>query len=170
MVEENYLNPSSNWYSLKRRETLFSAMSAGFFFILVGAIFVYTSSIDNVNLFDKIVVFFRDFEIVKVPNTEVIFLPGPHSPSSHLAVYSAAAKFSIIWGLYQIAVLALRLVVHSPIGKKAETASNIVYWLGASYLINVSLIETSLWFAFWAQVIMLVGVSLIVRAIILLFR
>jgi len=154
------LNESSK-YSLKYREGLFSAISAGFFFVLVGAIFVTTP-----NLFDKILKFF-DFDITSVPNTENLLLPAPKSPSAHLDVYSAVTKFSLVWGFYQIVILALRFVARSPLSKKAETASNLVFWFGASYLISTFLIETTKWFAFWAAIIMLIGVSLIVRATIL---
>jgi len=158
------LNESSK-YSLKYREGLFSAISAGFFFVLVGAIFVTTP-----NLFDKILKFF-DFDITSVPNTENLLLPAPKSPSAHLDVYSAVTKFSLVWGFYQIVILALRFVARSPLSKKAETASNLVFWLGASYLISTLLIETTArareWFAFWATIIVLIGVSLIVRATIL---
>lgn len=156
------MNESSKFSSSKYREGLFSAISAGFFFILVGAIFVTAP-----NLFDNIIAFFRDFDIVSVPHTENLLLPAPVSPSAHLDVYSAVTKFSLIWGLYQIAVLALRFIAHSPLSKKAETASNLVFWLGASHLINTFLIETTKWFVFWATIIMLVGVSLIARAVIL---
>ncbi len=88
-------------------------------------------------------------------------------------LYSAVTQFSLIWGLFQIVILALRIVVDSPFSKKAETASNLVFWLGASYLISTLLNETTTvetWFVFWAEVIMLIGVSLIVRAIILAVR
>jgi hypothetical protein len=156
------LSESYKFSSSKYREGLFSAISAGFFFILVGAIFVTAP-----NLFDSIIAFFRDFDIVSVPYTENLLLPAPVSPSAHSDVYSAVTKFGLIWGLYQITILALRFIAHSPLSKKAETASNLVFWLGASYLINTFLIETTTWFAFWATIIMLAGVSLIVRAVIL---
>jgi hypothetical protein len=156
------LNESFEFSSSKYREGLFSAISAGFFFILVGAIFVTTP-----NLFDNIIAFFRDFDTVSVPHTENLLLPAPVSPSAHSDVYSAVTKFSLIWGLYQIAILALRFIARSPLNKKAETASNLIFWLGASYLINTFLIETTTWFVFWATIIMLVGVSLIARATIL---
>ena len=156
------MNESSKFSSSKYREDLLSAISAGFFFILVGAIFVTTP-----NLFDATIAFFRDFDNVRVPHTKNLLLPAPVSPSAHSDLYSAVTKFSLIWGLYQIAILALRFIAHSPLSKKAETASNIVFWLGASYLINTFLIETTTWFAFWATIIMLVGVSLIGRAVIL---
>jgi len=156
------LSESSEFSSFKYREGLFSAISAGFFLILVGAIFVTAP-----NLLDNIIAFFRDFDTVSVPHTENLLLPAPVSPSVHSDVYSAVTKFSLIWGLYQIAILALRFIAHSPLSKKAEPASNLVFWLGASYLINTFLIETTTWFVFWATIIMLVGVSLIGRAVIL---
>lgn len=151
----------------RRGEGLFSAVSAGFFFILVGAIFVTTP-----NLFDKIIAFFRNLDIVGVPNM-VILLPAPVSPRNHVVVYSAVTQFSFVWGLYQIFVLALRFVARSSLDKKAETASNIVFWVGVSYLIPIFLNETATrttWFAFWAGFLMLTGVTLIVRAIVLAIR
>jgi len=153
--------------SPKYNEGLFSAISAGVFFILVGAIFVVTH-----NLFGKILAFFGDFDIVRVPNTK-IFLPAPASPRAHSVVYSAVAQFSFVWGLFQIVILALRFFARSPLSKKAETVSNVVFWLGTSFLTRTFLNETTTattWFVFWAGVIMLIGVSLIIRAVILAVR
>ncbi len=151
----------------RRGEGLFSAVSAGFFFILVGVLFVTTP-----NLFDRIIAFFRNLDIVGVPNM-VILLPAPVSPRNHVVVYSAVTQFSLVWGLYQIFVLALRFVARSSLDKKAETASNIVFWLGVSYLIPIFLNETTTrttWFAFWAALLMLIGLTLIVRAIVIATR
>jgi len=163
------LNKSSK-RSLKYGEGIFSVISLGFFFIVVGAIFVYTIFVQEIDLFGDIIAFFDDFDIVKVPNTEALILPAPKSPSIHLSVYSAALQFSLIWGLYQIAVLALRFVARSPVKKKAETASNTFSWLATSYVISTFLNEsttTTKWFEFWAITILLIGVSLIIRAAIL---
>jgi hypothetical protein len=163
----NGLNESSKDFPRKYRESIFSAISAGFFFILVGANFVTTP-----NLFDKILAFFSDFVLVGVPNLGFSF-PAPASPWTHSVLYSAVTQFSVIWGLFQIVILVLRFVVDSPFSKKAETASNLVFWLGASYLISTSLNEMTTvetWFVFWAEIIMLIGVSLIIRAIILAVR
>ena len=146
------------------KEGLLSALSAGFFFVLVGAIFVTTP-----NLFDKIFTFFRGFDIVRVPNTS-IRLPAPASPWVHSGVYSALALSGFVWSLFQIVVLVLRFVVYSPLSKKAETAGNLVFWLGANFLVRSFLNETTTprtWFVFWTAIIMLLGVSIIVRAIIL---
>jgi len=163
--------------SPKHRETIFSAASAGFFFIVIGAIFAYSSFIENVNLFDRIVDFLRprNWEIVEVPNIRFVLLPMPMSPGAiQRDVYSAVARFGFIWSFCQAVILVLRLFAGSPISKKAETVSNAVFWVGTGYLtynlIESTRIESTIWFAFGAQMIMLLGFSLIVRAIILAFR
>ncbi|MBS7610166.1 hypothetical protein KEJ36_03605 [Candidatus Bathyarchaeota archaeon] len=121
------------------------------------------------NLIDGIIEFFMDFKITKVPNMNV-FLLAPVHPNRHLKVYSASEFFSFALGLFQIAILTLRFALHSPLGKKAETLSNLVFWLGTGFLIHNLLNEFAtlvIWFAFWAAMIMLIGASLVVRAFIL---
>ncbi len=148
-------------------EGIFSAISAGVFFISVGAIFVITPS-----LFNEILAFFGDFDIVHVPNT-VLSLPAPALPRTHVEVYSALTQFSIVWSFFQIVILALRFIVGSPLNKKAETASNLVFWLGTSLLTRQFLNETvtiTEWFVFWSAIIILIGVSLVIRAVILAVR
>ena len=157
MVEVDKLNQSPRY-----RESLFSAISVGFLFVLVGAIFVTTP-----NLFNEILDFFRDFDLVRVPYQPGWLLPAPAFPGRHPVVYSAAEQFSYALGLFQIAVLALRFVARSKWGKKAETVSNLVFWLGTGFLTRILLIETTKWFVFWSGIIMLIGVSLVIRAIIL---
>jgi len=158
------LNESFEEVSHLRRDGLFSAISAGFFFVLVGAIFAITP-----NLFRSIIDFFRDFNLVRVPNLE-IYLVAPVSPRAHSVVYLAAEQFSFVWGLFQIVILVLRFAARSPSRKIAETLSNIAFWWGAGFLISAFLNETTtrvMWFAFWAAIIMLLGLSLLVRAVIL---
>jgi hypothetical protein len=146
------------------KESFISAFSAGVFLILLGAIFVITP-----NFFDKISAFFMNFEIVKVSHIE-IYLPAPKNPASHTVIYSAAAQFCLAWGIFLIALLCFRIFARSPLNKKAENFSDIVVWLGGNVLITSFLNEeatASAWFAFWALVIALIGVSLIVRALVL---
>ncbi|NIQ05282.1 MAG: hypothetical protein GWO20_06010, partial [Candidatus Korarchaeota archaeon] len=140
------------------KESLFSAASAGFFFILVGAIFTYTAFVEDINLFDRVLEFFRDFEIAKVPNADFLQLPKPEFLNRHSALYMAATRFSLVWGIYQISILIIRMFAGSPILKKAEAASNAVFWLGTTYLISTVLIggtrlDSSVWFGFWGQII-----------------
>jgi hypothetical protein len=152
--------------SRRSRDGFISAISAGFFFVLVGILFIVTP-----DLFDSIVRFFQNFDIVQVPHfTAGFVLPAPKNPWMHVTVYSAAAQFSLAWGLFLIGLLAVRIFANSPLRKKAENVSDIVYWLVASYLISIFLNDattTVLWFAFWAAIIMLAGTTLIIRAAIL---
>jgi len=166
-IATKVMNELNEKLSQRSREGVISAVSAGFFFVLIGAIFIITP-----NLFNRIPDFFRDFDVVQVPNTG-IFLPAPVSPRIHSTVYVAVEQFSFAFGLFQIAILALRIVIRSPWSKKAETVSNFIFWIGTGYLTRTLLIETTrhtattAWFVFWAGIIMLLGVSFIVRAIIL---
>jgi hypothetical protein len=162
---------------LRIREGLFSALSAGAFFLLVGALFLITP-----NLFDKIQTFFTDFTLKEpIPHLTNVFVPVPEHLEQHTTVYFAAWQFSVVWGVFQVIILALRFAAGSPVSKKAKTAGNVVFWLGAAYLIDVlfnrplligskAFIDSKAlenWFVFWAAIIMLIGVSLIVRAVIL---
>ena len=139
-------------------ERIITGVSIGFFLLLVGTIFVITP-----NLFSEVIDLLADFEMVNVPNSDLI-LPGPASPSAYEVVYVAAAQFSLALGLYQIVMLGLRFFASSQLGKRAETVGNMVFWLGTWFLIQTFLIETTQWFVFWSTIIILIGVSLIARA------
>jgi len=140
------------------QEGLFTAVSVGFFILLVGTLLVIYP-----NLFGNILDFFRDFDAVKVPNTDVTFI-APEFPRSHLTVYQAAGQFSIALAVFQIVILALRFVIPSLWGKRSENVGNLVFWVGAAFLIQSFLIENTQWFVFWSTIIILVGVSMIARA------
>ncbi|MGB8780991.1 MAG: hypothetical protein WCD81_10140 [Candidatus Bathyarchaeia archaeon] len=165
--------------SRRRREGLLSAVSAGFFLLLIGVLFVIKP-----NLYADTVTFFNNFNATSaVPNTQ-IQLPAPDAQRSatnstvheaNLAVYSAAQQFSVAWGIFLIALLVMRFAFDSTWRRKAQNISNIVFWFGAIYLIQTWLIDptNSLpyptnaqpWFEFWSMIIVLIGASLIVRAI-----
>ena len=56
---------------LQHHEGIFTAISIGFFFLLVGALFIV-----NGNLFSSIIDFFEDFTLVDIPHTDVmLFAP-----------------------------------------------------------------------------------------------
>ena len=142
----------------KSQEGLFTAISAGFFLLLMGILFVITP-----NLFESIIDFFEDFKLIDVPNTTIIF-PGPEFPRSHLTVYQAAGQACVALCVFQILMLALRLIIPSVWGKRAETVGNFVYWAGAAFLIQYFLVDSTQWFIFWSMIVILAGVSLIARA------
>jgi len=160
------LNGSSSTIPRRYREGLLSAVSVGFFFILAGAIFI-----TNPNLPGNVVEFFQpqNFEVVRVPNIQV-YLPAPKLPNeTYVTIYPAVGLFSLLWAFFEIAMLIIRVFAGSPLRKKVDGTSNVAFWLGAYYLIGLFLDETVTqprWFAFWAAIVVLIGVTLLVRAVI----
>ena len=155
-------------YAFKYRESLISAVSAGFFLVLLGALFIITPG-----LFGRSIDFFEDFGSVVVPNTSISFF-APTQPLIHRVVYTAVEQFCFAFGVFQVVILALRFAARSSIGKKADTIGNLAFWIGTGYLVRTLLLETrrgptemQTWFVFWAAIIALLGVTLIIRAIIL---
>jgi hypothetical protein len=141
----------------------------GAVFILIGVIYVATLP-DS--LWEEIVAFFGSFSALQVPGTG-IYLPAPAVPAAHAVLYRAVFQFCLCLGILQVILLALRLVWHSPIGKTAETVGNLVFWFGASYLVFTFLnssTEIETWFVFWAAILVVLGVSLIIRALVLFAR
>jgi hypothetical protein len=170
-VEADKLHESSIGYSRGHQKGLLSAVSVGFFLILVGVLFISTPS-----LADKVGTFVNHFHTVQVGNTN-IYIPAPEHPGDHIDIYLAARQFSLVWGVFLIVMLGARFLFDSPFRRKAQNLGNIVFWLGAAYLIQTFLvapteafpqtIDVTKWFDFWAAIIMLIGVSLIARAIFL---
>lgn len=160
-ISEVYCLNESKETPRKYQEGLFTAISVGFFLLLVGTIFVITP-----NLFGEILDFLTNFDLVDVPNTDITF-PAPAFPRSHLVVYQAAGQVSIAVAVFQVVILALRFVIPSSWGKRSENVGNFVYWAGAAFLIQTFLIETTQWFTFWSTILMIVGVSLIARAVVM---
>lgn len=153
----------------KAQERLFSALSAGSFFILLGIVFVINLP---ASLWDAVVEFFRNLTTTQVPGM-IITLPVPANPASHTVLYGAAFQFSIGLGILQVIFLAMRLIMNSPVGKTAETMGNLIYWFGSAYLVTTYLNNTttpSTWFMFWAGILIILGLSLIARAFVLLTK
>jgi hypothetical protein len=147
-----------------RGDGLLSAFVVGAVFIALAIIFVGTP-----NILNDIGKFFGDFTVKQVPST-TIFLPAPAHPADHAELYGALVQFSLGLGILQILILALRLVLGSPIRRTAETVGNLVFWFGAVYLISAFLNSATtleLWFMFWAALLVILGVSLIARGLVL---
>ena len=153
----------------KARERLYSAISVGAVFILIGI--VYVINLPS-NLWDAVVDFFGNFTLALVPSTG-IYLPAPISPASHAMLYGAIFQFCIGLGILQIIMLVLRFTSKSPIGKTAETMGNLVYWFGTSYLVAMYLNSTTnwnKWFVFWAGILIILGLSFVARSFVLLAK
>jgi hypothetical protein len=124
----------------------------------------------DTGIWGRLVNFFSTLTLAQVPGTS-ISLPAPLNPASHLQLYNAAFQFSIGIGILEIVILAVRILLHSPLARKAETIENLVFWLGTSYLIISYLVNMTLqteWFVFWSGIILVAGLSLVTRAFILL--
>jgi hypothetical protein len=151
----------------KATENLVSAVAAGFVLILVAVIFINTPG-----LWDSIISFFSNLTFATVPGTG-ISLPAPIAPSAHTILYGAVFQFVLGVGIMEIIVLALRLALHSPVNRVAETVGNIVFWFGTAYLVNTYLNEAATinkWFVFWAGILVFLGLSLIARGFVLLAK
>lgn len=163
------MNVNAQTRTHKIGESLISAISVGVVFILIGVVFVLAQPS---SLWDSVVTFFNSFTSRSVPGTG-ISLPAPANPAAHAVLYTAAFQFCIGLGILQVILLALRLMMYSPIGKTAETVGHLVYWFGASYLITTYLNNTTTinrWFMFWAGILIVLGLSLIARAVVLLAK
>ena len=162
-------NPKPQTRFHRYEESVISTISVGGVFILIGL--VYVLALPN-SLWDKTIAFFGSFTTRQVAGTG-IFLPAPVSPGVHVVFYNAVFQFFLGLGLLQILIFAMRLIWRSHVRRTAETAGNLVFWLGASYLVSAFLNRSTtgnMWFAFWAALLILLGVSLIARALVLMVR
>ena len=150
-------------------ENIITAISIGTVLILIGAIYVATLP---TSLFDAFKDFVGGFTTSQVGSTG-LYLPVPAVPGAHAVLYNAAFQFCIGIALLQVVVLLLRLMFHSSIGKTSETVGNLVFWFGQSYLVFTflnSYTTADTWFAFWAAILMVTGLSMIARAFVLFIK
>ncbi len=148
----------------KKKESLVTAVYLGAIFIILALVFVL-----NTGIWVHITNFFSSLTLAPLPGTGIT-LPAPVTPAAHTTLYAIAFQFTMGIGLLEMVVLVVRILLHSPIQRKAETVENLVFWLGTSYLIISYLINITLqteWFVFWAGIILIGGVSLVTRAFIL---
>jgi len=153
----------------KKKESLFTAIWIGSVFIILALVY-YVHLSDN--LWDDLINFFSSLTLAPLPTTG-ISLPAPSDPTGYMNLYVAAFQFSLGLGILEIVILALRVVLHSPVARKAETIENIVFWFGTSFLIVTYLEKMTLtteWFVFWAGIILIFGLALLSRAIVLLAK
>jgi hypothetical protein len=151
----------------KKKEGLITAVYIGLIFILLALI--YFINVPN-NVWNSFVNFIGSFVLTQVPGTG-ISLPAPAYPAAYTVLYIAVFQFFLGIGILEIAILAVRIVLHSPLPRKAETIENIVFGFGTSYLAITYLVNMTImseWFVFWAGIILIAGLSLVARAFVLL--
>jgi hypothetical protein len=149
----------------KRKESLVTYVYVGAIFIILALIFILNTGISG-----RIVNLFSSLTLAQVPGTNIA-LPTPSTTAAHTQLYHIAFQFTISLGVLEIITLMVRILLHSPIARKAETIQNLVFWLGTSFLIITYLVNIKLqteWFVFWAGIILIGGLSLVTRALIIL--
>ena len=142
-------------------------MYVGLICVLIAVIYAINNATSLGNTFVK---FFNSFYLAQVPGTS-ISLPAPINPVPFSAIYNVAFEFCLGIGLLEVLVLSLRIMLHSPLPRKAETIENMVFWLGTSYLALTylaNMVTASDWFVFWAGIILISGLSLVARAFVLI--
>ena len=149
-------------------EGFITALSIGGFFIILGLVFVLTPG-----TWHAADTFFRDLKIVNVSangNIANLNVPAPANPEMHADFYSAIFNFCVGIGILQIVVFVLRLIVRSPIRKISNSVGDLIFWFGAAFSVNAFLLAGTLkgFWQFWAALLMIIGISLIIRGIIYL--
>jgi len=134
-------------------------ISFGAFLIIAAVIYLITPGIAQ-----AIETFLRSFQLVEIFDN--FWLPVPSG--SHPMVYTTAERFCYAFGVVQIGILGLRFARGSSVHGKAETASSVVFWLGFGYILRLLSEGTLLWLSFLGAFVILVGISIVVRALILI--
>jgi len=152
---------SHGYMERRLNEGLITAISVAGVLIILGLVVLLTPGIyQDANSFSK------DFTNVSYTiGGSTITLPAPANPSEHIALFTAVMDFLLAVGILQILILAVRLVLRSPIRRTAQTVGSLIFWLGAAVVANVFLLAGTLdgWFRFWAGLIVLIGISLVAR-------
>lgn len=142
------------------KEGFIGLLSFGFFIMLFALFFIIVPDYHT-----KVSDFFKDIKIQEV--APKVFLPAP--VGHHPVVYETVMQFCLIFGIFQVFVLVLRFYFKSSVSKVAETTSNIVLWLGATYMFYLLKVEVVEWFPLIGGIIAVLGFSLIARSLVLLF-
>jgi hypothetical protein len=146
------------WRDPYRRDDT-GLISFGAFLIILAVIYLTTP-----NIASEVNAFLRDFQLVRVFENFWWLVPR----TSHPVLYVAAERFCYAFGLAQVGILGLRLAKRSSIHGIAETVSSVVFWLGAGYVLGLLSQGMLLWLSFIAASIILIGISVVVRALILI--
>ncbi|MFH1821698.1 MAG: hypothetical protein ABH852_04580 [Methanobacteriota archaeon] len=145
-----------------KKVDIIGLLSFGMFLLLVGSIFASTPQLLN-----KIFDFARDFHLQEVYPGVKFFAPS----STHPVLYNVVFQFCLIFAVLQVFILIARFVMKDSVGRKAETFSSIVFWLGAALALNYLVAGTIEWFTFLGWIIVAIGLSITVRsAMVLVFR
>ncbi|WP_455367194.1 hypothetical protein [[Eubacterium] cellulosolvens] len=131
----------------------------GFFLVLAGIIFLITP-----NLLENIYAFLRDLDFKEA--ITYVYLPAPQG--THTILFTAISRFTFYFALVHLFILAARYFFRSPKDKIAGTVSGLVFWFGATWILNKYIEADIVWFRFLGYLIALVGISVVIKNIITL--
>jgi hypothetical protein len=143
-----------------RQDDYAGAISFGAFLILVAVFYLTIPS-----LLSEARSFIHDFRPVEISQNFWWLEPS----TNHPVLYNTAAQFCYLLGLVQFVVLALLFTKKSSVRRKARTFSDIIFWLGAGYVFSILSNGMLAWMPFLGALIVLVGISIVIRSTILLF-
>lgn len=135
-------------------------ISFGAILIIIAVIYLRTP-----NLVQEVKAFVSDFHLVEVFQNFWWYVPS----TNHPALYAAAEQFCYAFGLVQLVILGLKFARGSSTHAKAETFSSIVFWLGAGYVLSLLSQGVLSRLTFIAGLIILIGISIVARALVLVF-
>lgn len=147
-----------SWNGYHREDT--GWISFGAFLIIIAVIYLITPG-----LLSEAKAFATDFRLVELFQNFWWFGPS----SNHPVLYNAAEQFCYVFGLVQILILGLEFARRSSTHGKAKTFSSIVFWLGAGYILSLLSQGVLTWLSFIAGLVILVGISIVARALVLVF-
>jgi hypothetical protein len=150
--------PRQHWSEYHRDDT--GWISFGAFLIIVAVIYLRTPG-----LLSEAKAFVNDFHLVELFQNFWWFVPS----SNHPVLYTAAEQFCYAFGLVQILLLGLEFARGSSTHGKARTFSSVVFWLGTGYILSLLSQGVLTWLSFIAGLIILAGVSIVARALVLVF-
>ena len=146
------------WDDHRRDDT--GLISFGAFLIIIAIIYLRTPGI-----LQEVNAFVRDFRLIEIFQNFYWFVPS----TNHPLLYAAAEQFCYAFGLVHVGILGLELAKGSSTHRKAKTSSDIIFWLGSGYLLRLLSQDALTWLSFIAGLIVLIGVSIVVRALVLTF-
>jgi hypothetical protein len=147
-----------SWDDYHRDDT--GWISLGAFLIIVAVIYLRTP-----NLVQEVNAFISDFHLVELFQNFWWYVPS----TNHPVLYTATEQFCYAFGLVQVVILGLKFAKGSSTHRKAETVSSIVFWLGAGYILGLLSQGVLSWLPFIAGLIVLTGISIVARALVLVF-
>ena len=134
-------------------------MSFGAFLILIAIVYLITP-----NLLGEARAFIHDLKPIQISQNFWSLEPS----ANHPVLYIAAQQFCYLFGFVQVIILGLTFAKKDSARQKARTFSGIIFWMGAGYVFGILSTGTLAWVSFLGALVVLVGVSIVVRATVLL--